>query len=212
MHTGADPMSSNGMDAISPAASAASHHHPELSASGLGYWMAMVAAMMLPAILPMTREISLQSLWSRRYRSAAFFLGGYLVVWAAFGMLAIALWTLAGHGSAPALTELSLLAGALWGLSRAKRRHLKLCHRFVSTPPQGWSADLAGLTFGFYTGWQCLLVCWPVMLAMVFSHSLVLMLGLAMLVTWELLARLPRLVITAAVLGGLAVIWAFAAM
>jgi len=173
-------------------------HHPTV-----GWWMLMTIAMMVPAALPTLREISLESLWERRYLAAATFLVGYLAAWGAFGAAALGIWSLAGPSSliAPFLAGAALLVGALWGLTRAKRRSLKRCHRYVPLPPRGRTGDRACLHFGFYNGRQCVGVCWPVMLAMVPGHALLAMLGLTALVTWERMARVPRLHVTASILA-----------
>jgi predicted metal-binding membrane protein len=173
-------------------------HHPTV-----GWWMLMTIAMMIPAALPILREISLESLWERRYLAAATFLVGYLAVWGAFGAAALLTWSLAGASSsaAPFLGGAALLVGALWGLTRAKRRSLQRCHRYVPLPPRGRTGDRACLHFGFYNARQCVGVCWPVMLAMVPGHALLAMLGVTALVTWERMARLPRLRVTASILA-----------
>jgi predicted metal-binding membrane protein len=186
-----------------------SHQHHDLSSAGMGFWMLMTVAMMVPAALPIIREVSLQSIWTRRYRSAAMFLVGYLSVWGAFGALAFGTWTLA----APSLSSVSavvaggaLFGAAGWGLSRTKRRCLKRCHRYLPQAPRGRAADGACLGFGLYHARQCVGVCWPIMLVMVPSHAFVLMLLLATLVTWERLARLPRLRVGAVLLAAAGVI------
>jgi predicted metal-binding membrane protein len=191
------------MDMGSHAAGAHGRH--DLSVSTLGGWMLMTVAMMVPAALPLLREISLASLWMRRYRSAALFLAGYLAVWGVFGTAALGAWAVVSAGtpsaSAALVTGLLLLGAAAWGLSAAKRRSLKRCHRFVPLPPRGRAADEASLRFGLYHGRHCLAVCWPLMLSVVPGHTLVSMLGVTALVTWERLARLPRLRVGAFVLA-----------
>jgi predicted metal-binding membrane protein len=181
-----------------------SRHH-ELSASGLGNWMLMAVAMMLPAALPLLREISLQSIWRRRYRSSALFLAGYLALWTVFGAAALATWhvvTVAVPATPAALVIGALfIVAAAWGLTATKRRCLQRCHRYLPLPPRGRAADAACLHFGLYNGRQCVAVCWPLMLATVPSHTLAPMLGATALVTWERLARLPRLRVCAFAVG-----------
>jgi len=178
------------------------HHH---SGFGLGGSVLMAAAMMVPGALPLLREISLASIWSRRYRSSALFLAGYLASWAAFVATALAAWhalTLVAPSTPAALaTGAMLVVAAAWGLTATKRRCLKRCHRYLPLPPRGRAADRACLRFGLYNGGQCVAVCWPLMLATVPSHSLAAMLGATALVTWERLARLPRLRVGAYALG-----------
>src|SRR5436305_15333008 len=60
----------------------------------LGLWMVMMAAMMLPSVAPVavlwTRLISGASAGFGRVTRMSMFLGGYLLVWAAFGAVAFA--------------------------------------------------------------------------------------------------------------------------
>ncbi len=53
--------------------------HPPLHA--VGHAALMVTAMMVPFVLPQVAFVAQSSLWSRRYRAAAGYLAGYLVVW-----------------------------------------------------------------------------------------------------------------------------------
>jgi predicted metal-binding membrane protein len=185
--------------------------HDEVLASGLAWWMLMTVATMVPAALPLLREISLGSLWPRRYRSAALFLAGYLAVWSLFGAAALGAWHVVSETTSMPVglvVGVMLLGAAAWGLTAAKRRSLKLCHRYLPLPPRGRAADEACVRFGLYHGRQCVAVCWPLMLSMVPGHTLALMLGVTALVTWERLARLPRLHVGAfalAVAGALCV-------
>jgi predicted metal-binding membrane protein len=182
----------------------AMHHSAATKSTGpeLGWGALMPVAMMLPAALPLLREISLQSIWRRRYRSSALFLAGYLATWTLFGVAALATWRVVGAVAPAALvTGLLFLAAAAWGLTATKRRRLKLCHRYLPLPPRGRAADAACFRFGLYNGRQCVAVCWPVMLAMVPGHTLAPMLAATTLVTWERVARLPRLRVCAFVVG-----------
>jgi predicted metal-binding membrane protein len=201
-----------GMHYSMPGMSVGSGGPHELSGLGLGWWMLMAVAMMLPAALPLLREISLQSLWRRRYRSSALFLAGYLALWTVFGAAALAAWhaveVVAPSTPAALVTGALFIVAAAWGVTATKRRCLKRCHRYLPLPPRGRAADAACLHFGLYNGRQCVAVCWPLMLATVPSHSLAPMLGATALLTWERLARLPRLHVCAfalAVTGGLVV-------
>src|SRR5215470_3143827 len=63
----------------------------------LGLWVVMMSAMMLPSVAPVavlwTRLISGASAGFGRVTRMSMFLGGYLLVWAAFGALAFAALT-----------------------------------------------------------------------------------------------------------------------
>jgi predicted metal-binding membrane protein len=71
----------------------------------LGLWVVMMAAMMLPSVAPVavlwTRLISSASAGFARAARMSLFLGGYLLVWAAFGAVAFAALT----GTARLLTS-----------------------------------------------------------------------------------------------------------
>src|SRR2546430_10593288 len=59
----------------------------------LGLWLVMMSAMMLPSVAPVavlwTRLISGASAGFGRVTRMSMFLGGYLLVWAAFGAVAL---------------------------------------------------------------------------------------------------------------------------
>src|ERR1044072_3852043 len=96
-----------------------------------GLWALMVVAMMVPATLPVLRTIGFESMWHRRYRSPALFLGAYLALGLAFGAAAIGAFELARlvgaghaiHGAAAAGAILVLAAN--WQLAPTHRRCLK---------------------------------------------------------------------------------------
>jgi predicted metal-binding membrane protein len=176
---------------------------------GVGGWVAMVVAMMLPATLPVARAVSFRSMWRRRYRAPAIFLTTYVVIWAAFGTVALALWSIAGTqrpvGSGTAAGAL-LLAGAAWHLTAQHNRFLKRCHRTLPLRSRGFAADRSCVRYGAYHGWQCLGTCWPLMLAMIPGHHQpALMIAVGALSTWERVARRPRRRVCAAILAVLAV-------
>ena len=58
----------------------------------LALWVVMMAAMMLPSVAPMVivwvRSVSARETAWQRINGVAQFLAGYLIVWAAFGLLA----------------------------------------------------------------------------------------------------------------------------
>jgi len=113
----------------------------------------MVAAMMLAVVAPQVRTVAMRSLWTRRQRSAVTFVLGYAVVWVVAG--AVLLAPLAALHVEP-LGRASLRLGAASGLL----------------------ADLNCARAGARASGRCLVTCGPLMLAMVASHSLLLMVGL----------------------------------
>ena len=101
---------------------------PEAFGWFLGVWVVMMAAMMLPAVAPMV------ALYSRMTRNRAplaplMFTSGYVITWAAAGLLAFGIsalcgallggqlaWTRAGRWAAGGI----LCAGAIYELSPLK--------------------------------------------------------------------------------------------
>jgi predicted metal-binding membrane protein len=94
----------------------------------LAIWVAMVAAMMLPTIQPMVVTYSALSRHdparTQRSRMVAF-LVPYVVLWAAAGIAALALWSV-GRESPVVAGSLVAVAG-LYQLSTIKTRYLRWC-------------------------------------------------------------------------------------
>ena len=154
----------------------------------LSAWMVMVVAMMVPSALADVRIVALSSLWSRRQRTIALFLGSYICVWIAFGAVAI---------GAPGVSVGVLLAvAAAWELTAWKWRAVRRCHLIEALPPRGSRADAACARAGLRYGTRCVVSCWPLMLAMAAaSHQAVtLMAALTVIVAAEkILVRSARL-------------------
>lgn len=191
----------------------AAHRAPEAGGAihAAGGWLAMVAAMMVPSTLPLVRHVAGNSLWRRRERAVAIVLAAYLVVWAAFGLLAVPLAASARRVlDVPTglLTAVLLGGAAAWELTPTKQRALRACHRPVPIPPTGAKADLACARFGVRHARACMAGCWPVMLAMaVAGHgSLLLMAVLTPLVVVQKLVLAASRVVrsSATVLAGVA--------
>ena len=160
------------------------HHHsaagfslaslPVLTAS----WLLMVGAMMLPTTVPMVRMYLVVSARQPRPGPArAAFLGGYLAVWAGFGLLALtaaaglraaagslqwpddgARWTLAG--------VLALAGG--FQFSKLKESCLTQCRDPRAFLYQRYKRGARGSwELGLRHGLSCLGCCWALMLVMV---------------------------------------------
>src|SRR5215207_5318353 len=82
----------------------------------LGNWLLMTVAMMGPASLAGLRHTATSSLRWRRGRAMLEFAGMYLVVWTAFGAMAIGLISAVGPPSWFRLT-VCLAAGAIWQMT-----------------------------------------------------------------------------------------------
>jgi len=195
---------------------------PMGSAAFLAMWVAMMTAMMLPAVAPMV----LAHLAVARRRGDGFgptllFIGGYGAVWAAIGLVPLAAFvafTRLADDATPS-RWLSLLAGAILVLAGAyqfsgwKRRCLDHCRSpfaFVAHHDFGGgmaSALRAGIVHGAY----CLGCCWALMLVLlvVGLMNLAWMAALFVLIyaekTWRHGTMLARIAGTALVILGVAI-------
>lgn len=139
-------------------------------------WQVMIGAMMLPTTVPMVRAF-----WAVTGRAAggqwparSVFIGAYVVVWGAFGLLA-----LAGDSQVHAVVERShwlhhreglVLAGALvlaggYQLAGWKVHCLTACRNPVSLLWQWYRPGARGaLTLGLRHAGYCVGCCWALML------------------------------------------------
>jgi predicted metal-binding membrane protein len=140
-------------------------------------WQVMIAAMMLPSSLPLVRLFATASAGQPRLGTAMVgFLGGYAVVWSAFGALALA-FDLGVHAAVDASGWLeeheSFLGGAVLALAGAfqftalKDACLDKCRhpgafivRFYERGVRG------GFRLGARHGVFCVGCCWALMLVM----------------------------------------------
>ena len=143
----------------------------------LATWVVMTVAMMVPATLPvlLLHRIHAASLGSGPLPTLMF-LGGYLVVWSAAGIGA-----LAAHGSATELTAatgtsfssaawLVLVLTGLYQLTPLKAACLRACRNpltvlFESGAGGGLRREMLG---GLRHGAWCLACCWPLMAVLLF--------------------------------------------
>jgi predicted metal-binding membrane protein len=143
----------------------------------VGAWVVMMAAMMLPSIVPMvlvyrTIERRRRELTSRR-GSMALFIGGYLVAWTGFGLLAYALFdgvrslsigALSWHRGGRYLAAGVLLVAAVYQLSPAKDVCLTRCRSSVQFVSRAWrDGPLGALRMGAEHGCWCVGCCWALM-------------------------------------------------
>jgi predicted metal-binding membrane protein len=153
---------------------------PPLAASaliGLLAWQVMIAAMMLPSSLPLVRLYSRASERApRRGRSMAAFIGGYALVWSAFGLAAFgfdAVVHAAVNGSPWLGSHDWWIGGSVLALAGAfqftslkdacldKCRHpAQFLMRYYERGPRG------GFRLGARHGLFCVGCCWALMLVM----------------------------------------------
>ena len=155
------------------------HGPPFLLALGafLVAWQLMIAAMMLPSSLPLVRLFAAASRGQRRPGTAmAAFLGGYAVVWSAFGALALG-FDLGVHRAVDASGWLSehdwLIGGSVLALAGGfqftplKDACLESCRapaQFMLRHYQRGAG--AGFRLGARHGAFCVGCCWALMLVM----------------------------------------------
>jgi predicted metal-binding membrane protein len=144
-----------------------------------GGWILMIVAMMLPSSVPLV--VTFGALVGRRRRPellVGLLLGGYLLVWGAFGLAA---W-LADRGvhaavdampwlaANPQLIIAATLGGAgLWQFSPLRDRCLEECRSplgFVLNRWRGTSERREALSMGIAHGAFCVGCCWSLMLVM----------------------------------------------
>jgi predicted metal-binding membrane protein len=140
-------------------------------------WIVMMAGMMLPSAAPMIllfAAINRQHPGALRYRATALFAAAYLVVWAAFGIVATgAQWRLdqARLLSPTMATGSTILAGALFMIAGAyqltplKQACLRQCRSPLDLLTRYWRGGALGaFGMGLRHGFFCLGCCWAVML------------------------------------------------
>jgi predicted metal-binding membrane protein len=140
-------------------------------------WQAMIAAMMVPSTLPLLRLFVAAGAGQPRPRAAvAAFLGGYALVWTAFGWLAFAGDTMV-HAAVDRTPWLQhnewLIAGGTLALAGAfqfsglKDRCLEVCRHPATFLLRHYERGLpAAFALGRRHGLFCLGCCWALMLVM----------------------------------------------
>jgi predicted metal-binding membrane protein len=149
----------------------------------VGVWVVMMAAMMFPSIAPMV--VAYSRIQRRRHEQARpqsgpvavpLFVGGYLVSWTAFGLLAYGVLQL-GRALAPGVLEWDsggpyvaggvIVAAAVYQLTPAKDVCLRKCRSPLDFVLGGWKPGYAGaLRLGVEHGAWCVGCCWALMAAL----------------------------------------------
>ena len=167
-------------------------------------WQAMIAAMMVPSSLPLVRLFAAAAAGQPRPRAAmAAFLGGYALVWTAFGWLAFVGDTMV-HATVDRTPWLQhhewLIAGGTLALAGAfqfsglKDRCLEVCRHPGAFLLRHYERGLAGaFALGRRHGLFCLGCCWALMLLMFAAGvaNLWWMAGLTALMVYEKTAPGP---------------------
>ncbi len=143
--------------------------------TGVGIWLVMVVAMMLPAAIPLVRYVAFASRRARRQRSIAFLCTGYVLAWLPLGLV-VAVWHLltVPANAAPFVAAAVVASAAGWELTPFKARALRRCHRTLPVRFTGRAADVSSYRLGVMNGRACVLTCGPAMAALVVvGHPLV---------------------------------------
>jgi predicted metal-binding membrane protein len=136
----------------------------------LGVWVVMMAAMMFPSVAP---TVALYSSMSKSRSLPVAFTTGYLVTWAAAGVVAflVALTTtqathgaLAWDNAGQSIAGVTLLVAAGYELTPLKNVCLGKCRSPLGTLLGSWRAGWAGaFRMGLGNGAWCVGCCWALM-------------------------------------------------
>jgi predicted metal-binding membrane protein len=144
----------------------------------IGVWVTMMAAMMLPSVAPMALLFARVSA-ERRRRGRAFvstwvFLGGYLSVWLAYGLIAYGLFRavsalhlsmLSWHRQGPLIAGGAIVAAGVYQLTPLKRLCLHHCRSPMHYVLGGWrTGRLGAVRMGAEHGAWCVGCCSGLML------------------------------------------------
>jgi predicted metal-binding membrane protein len=157
-------------------------------------WTVMMAAMMLPSVAPVA-SLYARSISGRRAVRLSLFTAGYLVVWAAAGVVAFVIGSVIG-GLAESDARLGTAAGVgaylacgVYQLSPLKYRCLAHCRSPLSLflHYSSYQGPLRDLRVGAHHGAYCLGCCWALMVVLLAlgAMSVIPMLILAIVVITE---------------------------
>lgn len=142
-------------------------------------WTLMMAAMMLPALAPLTtlylRSIStVRSPWLRAARTVAL-VCGYLLTWVGFGVIAYGAAVVAARLAAQAPVTAAwvgagvVLSAGVYQLTPAKDFCLRHCRSPMAflLHVSGFKGPLRDLRVGLYHGLYCIGCCWGLMVVLI---------------------------------------------
>ncbi|MGQ0520056.1 MAG: DUF2182 domain-containing protein [Actinomycetota bacterium] len=150
-------------------------HHSLSFAGFVVAWVAMMTAMMFPAISPVVRLYSLAAA-RRRVAPLPFFVSAYLAVWSALAVPAYVAWRsldapiAAGAAWAGRLAGGVLVAAAMWQLTPLKSVCLRHCRSpltFFMQYGGGAAHRLGAFRMGAAHGLFCVGCCWLLMAVLV---------------------------------------------
>lgn len=178
-------------------------------------WLAMMAAMMLPAVSPVVRIYALAAAQGR-LAPLPYFVSAYLIVWGVLGIPAYFAWSalsgqvMMGSPLAGRLAGGALLVAATWQLTPLKAVCLRHCRSPLSVflrYGSGAESWLGALRMGTIHAMYCVGCCWALMavLVAVGTMNVVWMVGLAGLIFAEKVLPFGQRLIhpAAAIMAGL---------
>lgn len=145
----------------------------------LAVWALMMAAMMLPALAPLTSTYlrSIRAVRSRRVRAlrTTGLVGGYLLTWTGFGVVAYGAAALSAllaereADIAPWVGAGVLVAAGAYQLTPLKNLCLRHCRSPVAflLHVSGYKGPLRDVRVGMYHGVYCVACCWGLMVVLV---------------------------------------------
>lgn len=159
-------------------------------------WAVMVAAMMLPTLIPPLSHICARSYRERRLRASLLFVVIFMGIWMGAGVVAALILVplravlgqvgLLGYGAG-----IGCLIAAAWQLSPAKAWAARRCHMRPALAATGWAADRAVAAYGIRHALRCIASCFMLMVPpMLGPHSLLVMAVIALILLRE--RAMPR--------------------
>lgn len=129
-------------------------------------WPLMLAAMMLPLLIPALRHVYARSLPRRRWRALTLLIGVYAATWSAGGLVLEVLATAmqAALPQAGVAIALGSFLAVVWQVSPLKQRCLNRHHAHRPIAAFGRAADIDALRFGCMHALWCIGSCWALML------------------------------------------------
>src|SRR6476469_6117114 len=135
----------------------------------ISVWVVMMAAMMFPSVAP---TVALYAKMSRNRLAPTVFVAGYLITWAAAGIVAYLLGVLVRHvvpdfgwdNGGRVLTGSTLIVAAAYELTPLKNICLSKCRSPLGQLLGSWRDGLSGaLRMGVKNGAWCVGCCWALM-------------------------------------------------
>ena len=138
----------------------------------VGIWVTMMAAMMLPSVMPMVLFFARVSR-DRGGVPTPVFVAGYFLVWTIYGLFAYGLYRfvhsldlgfLGWHRQGPLVAGAAVAAAGLYELTPLKETCLRHCRTPLHFVLHGWRGGWSGaLRMGAEHGAYCVGCCWGLM-------------------------------------------------